>query len=251
MTSVSLILVTVADRQNSCAAMCDTVAQYLPDTYNLCVLSQQCAVSHPRITHQHTVPHRLGPFVARHVALSIWRANTYILVDDDMQFLPETNYTPAIERSQTHGVGLVSTRWVRSPMMLEVAIQRTKHAFVHQPIVYVGGGMVFGDEIADIIREESPLPYWSSDVAFSLASYLAGYRNERYLGSLAIHRVVSSGGRKAWIQHRDADVVMPPQQYIITPRGAREYHIPSASNLTRLARETHRVRRKQLLGGLS
>lgn len=250
MTNVSLILVTVADRQESCAAMCDTVAQYLPNTYNLCVLSQQCAVSHPRITHQHTVPHRLGPFVARHVALARWHAHTYILVDDDMRLLPETNYAPAIERTRAHGVGLVSTRWVRSPMMLEAARQRTKHAFVHQPIVYVGGGMVFGDEIANIIREESPLPYWSSDVAFSLASYLAGYRNERYLGSLAIHRVVSSGGRKAWIQH-NTDVVMPPQQYITTPRGAREYHIPTASNLTRLARETHQVNRKQLLGALS
>lgn len=250
MTNVSLILVTVADRQESCAAMCDTVAQYLPNTYNLCVLSQQCAVSHPRITHQHTVPHRLGPFVARHVALARWHAHTYILVDDDMRLLPETNYAPAIERAHGRGVGLVSTGWVRSATLRERGVSRIKHQFIHQPIVYVGGGMVFGDEIADIIREESPLPYWSSDVAFSLASYLAGYRNERYLGSLAIHRVVSSGGRKAWIQH-NTDVVMPPQQYIITPRGAREYHIPSTSNLTRLARETHRVRRKQLLGGLS
>lgn len=191
---------------------------------------------------------KIGMHNAKRIALqeidSI--ASDYVVasIDDDMKFLPITNFDAMAELARRKGVGIVSGNWVRSEKML--MSKKIKPEIVKQHIVYTAGGMIFDSVIARKIIELGKKDYWCDNTEWSLASYLNGYQNMRYLGSLAIHRILSSGGRKSWVS--SSNIKLPDPEYISLKRDAKGgYHIPSGSELTSYAKSVHLNKRKTLI----
>lgn len=169
---------------------------------------------------------------------------TVASIDDDMKFLPVTNFDAMKRITQNHGVGIVTGNWVRSEKML--LSKKIKRQLIKQHIVYTAGGMIFNSNVARKIISLGDQNFWCDNTEWSLASYLSGYQNMRYLGSLAVHKILSSGGRKSWVQ--DGDIKLPNQEYIAIKKSQNGgYHIPSSSEITDLARSIHVTKRKELL----
>jgi undecaprenyl-diphosphatase len=77
------------------------------------------------------------------------RVTHFLWVDDDMEFLPETNLEPCLQKALEPGTGFVSANWVAHDNHL--VRRRIEDKFVPQPIVYTGGGMVFNRKIAELL----------------------------------------------------------------------------------------------------
>lgn len=209
----------------------------------------------PRLRAAYDLP-RTPPFLVRvHVYERHPDVSTWVLLDDDMEFIPETNYAPAIRKAAERGVGIVGCNWIRTESPALRARAAYRDAFTAQPIVYTGGGMVFGPKVREAILSMPIRPWAFDDVHTSLCAYLAGYQNLRYLGSLAIHRTLHRGGLQRSYREQPFD---PPLAEYITARpcvpvyeagSGQNHHIPQSSDLTPLARETHR-RRRALLAGI-
>ena len=191
-------------------------------------------------------PDGLGCHAARVLALrEIAGEGSYINVDDDVYLLPQTNWKPAITKAAQPGVGFVLTNWVRHPNLLEKRIPLMEDTFVAQAMVYQGGGMAYGEDVATLMRGLDPVPARYDDI-WPLTAYLAGYRNYRYLGSQAVHTIMGKGGMNAymhaeprpllcqrWINYRH----LPGQ-----PVG-RDYSIPMDSDLKPSAKAAHKQAR--------
>lgn len=191
---------------------------------------------------------KIGMHNAKRIALQEIEsiASDYVVasIDDDMKFLPITNFDAMGQLAQAKGVGIVSGNWVRSEKML--MSKKIKPEIVKQHIVYTAGGMIFNSSIARKIIELGQQDYWCDNTEWSLVSYLNGYQNMRYLGSLAIHRILSAGGRKSWVNN--SDVKLPHSEYISLKKDAKGgYHIPSGTEITSFAKGIHVNKRKTLM----
>lgn len=190
---------------------------------------------------------KLGMHNAKRIALleieSI--ATDYIVasIDDDMKFLPITNFDAMGQLAQKKGVGIVSGNWVKSEKML--MSKTIKPEIVKQHIVYTAGGMIFDSFISRKIIDLGEQDYWCDNTEWSMESYLSGHQNMRYLGSLAIHKILSSGGRKSWVSSNN--VKLPNQEHISLKNDKNGgYHIPSSSEITPYAKSLHLKNRGML-----
>lgn len=192
---------------------------------------------------------RLGCHAARVVALRALKGKGYthyINVDDDVQLLPDTNWEPALEKSSEPGVGFVLTNWVRSPALLARARERVREEFIPAVFVYQGGGMAYGEEVADLMRD-LPVVHARYDDIWPLTAYLHGFRNYRYRGSLALHRILGTGGMSTYMSETPRPLLCWDWvNYRHLPKGrpGRDYSIPSDSDLKPEAREEHRKARR-------
>ena len=88
------------------------------------------------------------------------------------------------------------------------------------------------------------------DTEWSLTSYLLGYTNYRYLGSLAIHMVCGVGGMSEFMKNNPAVKTLEP--YVNYRRSkkqngsGKDLLIPLDSDLTQLAKDTHKQNRFKL-----
>ena len=183
---------------------------------------------------------RLGPYLARLEGLRRWQAPVWCNLDDDMTLLPETDYAGPALRVQDPTVGIVSCNWVRSPALRKRA-RPLEDRYLRQPVVYTGGGYVYGPALRTLVLAAPPAPYLFDNVQWSLLAYLGGWHNYRYLGSLAYHAVVGPGGRKAWVRAGDR---VPPDPQWITCAPAKDgepYNMPAASALTPAAHHQHAI----------
>lgn len=200
------------------------------------------------------LPNRVGPHTAKRYVLRKRRADVWLSLDDDMELLPDTNYSPAIARVQELGFGFVSCGWVRSEAALLRGIRNVQNTFVNQPIVYTGGGMLFSDKTADLVRALPDVSYVCDNSVWSLAAYTAGLVNQRYRGSLCIHRVVSKGGRKAFLTDTRAVqgmkdlITYEPSSIKPYPFAESNVNIPSSAGLTDKAKKLHADNRRKLMG---
>jgi hypothetical protein len=235
----------------TCAA---TIREHLP-SWNVVVATQEyTSVEDQRLRKALpdamivSMTRRVGMHSAKMAALRHVRrvcgSDPYVVcsIDDDMEFLPQTNLEPCVAKSLDPMTGFVTANWVAHPNHL--AKRKIRHAFVKQPIVYTAGGMVFDRKVADIISALPDARYYSDNSKWSIAAYTAGLSNYRYLGSLAIHRICQKGGRRAWVIDND---VVPPDPEMISVRegrpiaGKTEYLIGRSEDLTDHAHNLHKM----------
>jgi hypothetical protein len=186
---------------------------------------------------------RLGPHVARVMALEEWSADAWINLDDDMLLTEWTDYTLAVRKAMRPGVGFVSGNWARTAAMAADKAPKRQDEFKRQHIVYTAGGLVYSDSTARLILENLPhdVSMHFDDVEWSLTAYVNGLENFRFLGSIAVHAVVGAGGRKPWIKDTLQDErPLPPEDLIATPPGKTGWKIPGSAHLTQEAHDRHK-----------
>jgi hypothetical protein len=177
----------------------------------------------------------------------------WVSIDDDMELVKETDYLTPLEKCQESGVGLVSCNWAQTEKMLPKKIAKMTKEYKSQKIVYTGGGLVYGKAVADILTTLPLLPYVTDNALWSAVVYTSGYLNMRYMGSLAIHRILSPGGRKAYL--KTVNSVFPVPEYLTMRPCVDQYYdcptsncyIPDSGDLTELAHNKHKENRSSLL----
>ena len=170
----------------------------------------------------------------------ISKKHVVVSIDDDMEFIPSTNFDALASIALTKNIGLVSGNWVRSKKML--SSKSLKDQIKKQHIVYTAGGLCFSEKISKLIIEIGEQNFWCDNTEWSLASFLNGYQNVRYLGSIAIHKILSRGGRKSYVNQKRE---MPSNKFIDLKRDKKNgYHIPSQNDLTDFAKFQHKINKK-------
>lgn len=200
---------------------------------------------------------RQPAYLARH---ALWQAldglaDVICHVDDDMVYLPTSNYGPMVHLAMSRTVGLISGNWIRFNTPALWARKRIEDRFVSQPIVYTGGGLVFASHALQALLQAPAAPYLYDDVQYSLVCYLAGLDNFRYLGSVTEHNILSAGGNKTL--YAEQALTPPDPRYLVTRRTAKTYYpheahnimMPSSSDLTPFAKRTHEQARKAIMKG--
>lgn len=172
---------------------------------------------------------KLGPHSARVRVLHANRADLYLSLDDDMVFLPESQFGAMEAKALEASTGFVAASNSTN------ASQAARHmpklfapVFREQRLVCTGGGLMFRDEVAQLVRDLPDRQYLFDDVEWPLAAYMKGHTNYRFFGSWAIHKAGRAGGRNGWFQQRAK--VLPDARFI------RLRHDPSIKN-PRLAEE--------------
>ena len=252
-----ILLATVGDRANEVERFITTANQFFPDWPIVFVgqayaeaeamrLGSMCAAGCMMLT----LPQRIGTHRAKQIGvkrilsnMNVGGAKNFIIcsVDDDMEFIPETNFDKCIAKAQEPGVGFVSAGWVQSRSRLDK--RKPVDEFIKQPIVYTGGGLVFDRKMAQLVSEMPALDYFSDNVEWSLASYLAGYENYRYRGSLTVHKGCAKGGRRKYME--TGQRVLSDPEYLTTYAGseklkrANNYLIGGSEDLTEKAKRVH------------
>lgn len=174
---------------------------------------------------------RIGPHDARLKLLNV-DSDVYAIIDDDFIMLEQTNWAPMVKHALKQDCGFVSGNFI--PHASWAHKKSLENRFIKQPIVYTAGGLIFTRKIAKLIKKIGNAPLWCDNTQWSLTAYLAGYENYRYLGSVCIHRVCRTGGRKGWIDS-GTRLVYPDPQYIKYEKGK----IPKSSGLTEKAKKKH------------
>jgi hypothetical protein len=170
--------------------------------------------------------------------------DVYINLDDDMELTEHTNYEPAIIKALEPSTGFVLTNWARTRGLMEKKIPRKREEFIRQNLIYQGGGMVYCEKIAALMRE-LPAIKQTFDHAWPLTAYINGYLNYRYMGSLAIHRVCGTGGMAGFMTDNPVQLMMT--EYVNIRKAKRQRGnawdvcIPLDPDIKPLAHEKHRA----------
>lgn len=251
-----MVVPTVKDRIPFLGTFLDSIARYTPD-WQVFIVAQEFTKREAEDAAARlpgaavlTYPTRIGMHGARVAALRAIEAGStqpYVVctTDDDMEFTERTNLEPCVSKACEEGVGLVSSNWAKS--YEAVMRKEVVDEFVRQPIVYTGGGMVFHQAVARVICEIPDGDYWSDNMMWALATYVAGYQNYRYRGSIAVHLACRSGGRKAWCALEERELA--PSDLLPTARGKTQLLISGSKDLTPAARRMHLENRRSLSGG--
>lgn len=188
---------------------------------------------------------RLGCHAARVIAqqkLATSHFDTYINVDDDVELTEWTNWQPAMLKAHEQGVGFVLTNWVRHPNLLPAAVERLEDKFYPQIMVYNGGGMAYNNDVANLIRDLDPEPARYDDI-WPITAYINGYKNYRYQGSQAIHRIMGRGGMNQYMQREPRPLLCWDYIDYKMLYGAKigsEYSIPMDAQVRPSTKELHK-----------
>lgn len=147
----------------------------------------------------HVVPEKMGCHGARVELLRRIRYDRYINLDDDMILHDCTHYGPPLERCLDPLTGFILTNWAKTEALMRAKLPRRREEYIPQILIYQGGGMLYRDEVADLIRA-LPVVKTAFDCAWPLTAYLHGLRNYRYMGSLAEHHICTAGGMRAFME---------------------------------------------------
>jgi hypothetical protein len=193
---------------------------------------------------------RSGAHCAKMGALAAFpNTRAWVSIDDDMELVEQTDYVTPLKKCLEPGVGLVSCNWVQTEVMLPKKIAKMSQEFKTQSVVYTGGGLAFNKNVADILLTLPLEPYVTDNALWSAVIYAHGYKNMRFMGSLAIHRIMSPGGRKAYLKTVDSVFPVP---HLLTMRpcvdqyydcATSNCYIPASGDLTDLAHAMHKENR--------
>ncbi len=198
------IIVSVSDRIPQLNDLVDSIIAQGFDDYKVALYLQdyQGRVSELRNTHRYShifvVPEKEGCHAARVNLLRRVKADVYINLDDDMLLTEYTKYDGAIRKALERGTGFVLTNWARTRKLLEAKVPKMREAFIPQIMCYQGGGMVYSDKIADLMRA-LPAGKFRYDDLWPITAYINGYTNYAYKGSLAIHMICTKGGMRTFM----------------------------------------------------
>ena len=162
-----------------------------------------------------------------------------------MTLTPHTRWDPAIERALQPGVGFVLTNWIKHLSEYPKAVERIRDEFLPQVMVYNGGGMAYGPEVAQLMRELPDVPARFDDI-WPLTAYLDGRRNYRYRGSLALHEIMRPGGMSTYMRAEPRPLLCErwiDYRPVLGASADRNVAIPMDSDLRPAAREQHRAAR--------
>jgi hypothetical protein len=262
----TFIIVTVSDRVEQANAL---VGQLLDDPrfagYGMCVRMQDPEGRVGEFQHRNRctlfqLTDRLeGCHAARVLLLREAHKrgyDGYVNMDDDMEVTEHTDYEPALVKAQERGCGFVMTNWARTRKLLDAKVPamldaRRGKRFYSQVMLYNGGGMVYGRQVADIIVALPPIPT-AFDCAWPLSVYLKGLQSYRDQGSLAIHKVCGTGGMRVFMEATPLHV-MGSEWLNFTPASRQDgsclgVRIPLDKDIKPEARDKHKAARKALMG---
>ena len=256
----TFVIVSVSDRIEQLNSLMEGIRKDSRfDDFDICLLYQdylgnEHLLRKDLVTQYFSYPKRLGCNCARIMLLQKIKYDIYCNLDDDMTLMPFTNYDKPIEKLiNDKSSGFILTNWARTESLYEKKVQAMSDKFVKQCFIYQGGGMLYRDDVADLIRE-LPLQETVFDEGWALTAYLKGYENYRYLGSVAIHSICTKGGMAQWYKDIDYTKLSLLFDDFITYRKAKDgirYHIPIDSDLKTEAKAEHNKNRGLLLHKLN
>lgn len=246
----ALVIISVSDRVDDLNKLVRSIRsrEYFDD-YDLCLCYQDYMGNSEQIENPEQYatllvePEKMGCNGARIHLLNHIEYDVYVNLDDDMLMTDFTNYEPAIELAMEETTGFVLTNWARSEKILNTKIPNMKDEFVKQVMIYQGGGMIYSNKIAEIIRE-LPIMKTVFDDVWPITAYVNGYVNYRYLGSLTLHFTLGDGGMQTFMRE-ETDLQHSAEDYINYRKGKREgeWLIPMDSDINDKAHMLHRLNR--------
>lgn len=200
----TFIIVSVSDRVQELNALVDSIIAQGFDDYRIALYLQDPEGRAGEIRNRErysqiiVVPEKEGCHAARVHLLRKVKSDIYINLDDDMLLTKYTRYDGAIAKAFERGTGFVLTNWARTEKLLLEKVPKMREAFIPQIMCYQGGGMVYADKIAEIVRR-LPAEKFRYDDLWPLSAYINGYTNYAYKGSLAIHMICTKGGMRTFM----------------------------------------------------
>lgn len=200
----TFVIISVSARVKELNDLLESIISYEKfNDFDICIMFQDPEnVSNKikyrdRITHLFIRPELLGCHGARVYLLrdiEQFDYDVFVNLDDDMLLIEQTNYNSPIRKVTVEkDCGFVITNWGRNEKLTLAKIPRMREEYKPQILVYQGGGMVYNRNVAKIMRGLEPIKA-TFDTEWPLTAYLRGYKNYRYMGSLAIHMIRSGGG---------------------------------------------------------
>lgn len=246
------IITHTADRLPMLRTMLDQLARFGPlrgwEVYLVAQGYTRDTVAHLKalpsaglITDALMMPARTGPHSAKVLALHKWSADVWLTLEDDMLLLPETDWSGALHLLEQPGAGFVTSgsstsKWQANRDMAKVYRPRS----MARALVSTGGGLLFTDETAQLVRDLPDCYYLFDDIEWSLAAYKSGRTNHKFFGSWLIHTEASTPGRGGFkiVGKVLPDPELLPMQYI--GDSGTQVAYPLISGLTL---EAHRLNR--------
>jgi hypothetical protein len=186
---------------------------------------------------------RIAPYIGKVNLLKKYYSDIYCTMDDDCNFLSETKIDNAINFCLKKDVGIISCNWIRFNTEKMMSKKTIEHKFIKQKIVFTGGGMLFKREVANKIVSYKIDKWLFDDVQFSINSYINGYENYRYLGSITEHNIVTKGGIKTLYNETQMKLNDKRLIKLETAKNSykfeNSYYMPRDSNLTDIANKLH------------
>lgn len=200
----TFIIVSVSDRVPQLNDLVQSIIDNGFDDYDIALYLQDYAnreseiANRERYEHIFVVPEKEGCHAARVHLLRRVKSDIYINLDDDMLLTKYTRYDGAIAKALQPGTGFVLTNWARTEQLLMKKVPKMAEKYIPQIMCYQGGGMVYSEKIAEIMRS-LPADKFRYDDLWSISSYINGYTNFAYKGSLAIHMICTKGGMRTFM----------------------------------------------------
>lgn len=256
----TFVIVSVSDRVDALNRLVDTIMAYERfNSFDICLMFQDVSGVAGKIRNRARYKkiivesELLGCHGARVLLLRAIKDDgysAYVNLDDDMELCEHTNYDPAIQKCLERGTGFVMTNWARTPELLLKKLP-VRNSFLPQIMLYNGGGMAYSEKVARLIRQLEPVKT-AFDCAWPITTYVNGLMNYRYLGSLAVHRVCTTGGMNVFMKNTPLHVMCGEWlEFLPTKKqdgSCLSVHIPLDKNVKQAAKEKHREMRKLILG---
>ena len=183
----------------------------------------------------------LGAHSAKIIALNSVNSDIWCSLDDDMFATSKTNYDRMAEiLLNEKKIGFLSGNWAKT--YKQASEKKLSDELVKQKLVYTGGGLMFRDDVAQIVRSIPNRPYLFDDCLWSMYAYINGYDNYRYRGNVSVHQICTKGGRRTWISQTKAENRILPPEKLLRVRKSKDiegYYICSDKDLTELANRLH------------
>ncbi len=186
----------------------------------------------------------IGAHSAKMIALNYTKSEIWCSLDDDMIATQSTDYDQVADILRCNkNIGFISGNWARTQKQANA--KKVVNELVPQKLVYTGGGLLFREDVAEIIRNIPNEQYLFDDCLWAMYAYINGYSNYRFRGSIAVHQICTVGGRKSWLKERK-DRVLPPNEFLKVRKSkdSEGYFICNDRDLTDLAKELHERNKK-------
>lgn len=190
----------------------------------------------------------IGAHTAKIVALNSVKSDIWCSLDDDMFAFEKTDYEKMAQLLlENRNIGFLSGNWAKTFKQANAKEQIDE--LIPQKLVFTGGGLMFRDDVADIVRSIPNKQYLFDDCLWAVYAYVNGYDNYRYRGSIAVHQICTKGGRRTWIDATKAkDRALPPSEYLnVRPSKDKEgYCICIDKDVTKYADEKHKENKRSM-----
>ena len=245
----TFVVISVSDRVNELNKLIESIMKYDKfNDYDINLIYQDYLGNKDQIkyiTRYRKIfiyDHKLGCHGARVQLLNeinIEDYDIFINLDDDMELTEFTNYDGAIKKALEPATGFVLTNWARSEKILLNKVSKMSNTFIKQAMVYQGGGMVYSTKIAKLMKE-LPVQHAEFDDLWSITTFVNGYDNYRYLGSLAIHRICTKGGMNTYMRETKRPLLSSKYINYRKAKNGRDTLIPCDSDINDYAKKLHK-----------